>query len=270
MSDKVSYSDHAGIAALPITQRPETVKARKGEMARIRRHHIDIENQSKLMNDSIVSGRFVSPYRRGGGYWGIIETLSLLGENQEHSFSVFWDKFMEVMNDSSLSSGGKTPWEKFSEKPVRSKLTGKNVIEKVHQNVRVLQRLGGANPYGLKLAQMRACIDVLGSSEEISLRLRTGITEGADVVPMREINKREFSSSVRIPAGYSVTVADGSISMSMAIERATSLAGSAIKDATDIDSGAEIGAEIEIAIDGDDEGDGEQVDCLGADSRSFI
>ena len=219
---KTVYSDHAAEAALPISQRAETVPTRTGEMGRVRRHHMSMDDQAKFRGQADEAGRFVAPYRRGGGYWGIVETLSLLGENEEHSFAAFWAKFMEVMTDPSLvGKDGKTPWESFTGRPLRSQVTGKNVIEKVHQNIRVLQRLGGANPYGLKLAQLNACIDVLGTQQEMRLCLRTGIPTGEEVIPIREIRRRSYEPTVKIRAGYSVTEGTGGAeSMAVAVERA--------------------------------------------------
>jgi hypothetical protein len=228
MANKVVYSDHIGAAVLPIGERPASVVSRKGEMAKIRCHHISQTDQAQLRLESLQSGRFISPYRKKSVYWGIVETLSLMGENEEHAFDIFWQRFVEIMSDDSLKDdSGKTPWDNFSNRPLRSRITGKNVVEKVHQNIRVLQRLGGANPYGLKLAQLNACIDVLGAKKNIRLCLRTGITDGQGVSPIREISLKSYSSTVSIRAGYSVTEAnEGSTSMAIEIQRAASLASS--------------------------------------------
>ena len=226
MSKKTFYLEHVKEAKLPINKRPETVPARGGNLKKVRRHHIDIHTQEDLRIQAKEKGRFVPPYRRGGGYWGIVETLSLLGENEKHLFADFWKKFIDVMSDPKLAEGKeKTPWENFSNRMVRSKITGKNTVEKVHQNIRVLQRLGGANPYGLKLAQLNACIDVFGNKQEMYLRLRTHIPTGGKVVPIREISLRSFDLNINVPAGYSVTEGtDGAQSMKIAIESATQLA----------------------------------------------
>jgi hypothetical protein len=188
---------------------------------------MSMDDQVMYRQRSLELGRFIAPYRTGGGYWGIVETLSLLGENKEHLFSVFWQKFIDVMSNESLSEDGRTPWETFSGRPLRSRTSGKNVIEKVEQNIRVLQRLGGTNPYGLKLAQLNACIDVLGNQKEMRLRLRTGIESGVAVLPVREIRRKAFNPTTVILSGYSVAEgSDGSSGMAVAVEEAIGRASS--------------------------------------------
>lgn len=229
MGNRKFYTDLAVEAALPISERPESIPARNGEMSRVRRHHMSMDDQVMYRQRALELGRFVAPYRTGGVYWGIVETLSLLGENKEHLFSVFWQKFIDVMSDESLSNAGRTPWEIFSGRPLRSRTTGKNVVEKVEQNIRVLQRLGGTNPYGLKLAQLNACIDVLGNQKEMRLRLRTGIENGAVVLPVREIRRKAFTPTTMILAGYSVSEGtDGAPGMMVQVDEAIGLAESEI------------------------------------------
>ena len=221
---KTDYTDHAAEASLPITQRPESIKKRDGTMTRVRRHHMSMDDQAEFRKQAAEAGRFVAPYRTGGGYWGIVETLSQLGENAEHTFADFWTKFMEVMSDEALKDKqNRTPWEVFSGRSLRSETTGKGVIDKVHQNIRVLQRLGGANPYGLKLAQLNACIDVLGTKTDMRLRLRTRIADGEGVIPLREVREREFTPTNVVPAGYCVAESVGETrSMAVAVESAIS------------------------------------------------
>ena len=202
MSSKF-YIDNAFEAAKKITARQETILKKDGTMTKVRRHHMSPEDQVKYKDQSDEQGRFVSPYRRGGGYWGIVETLSQLGENEEHAFGVFWDKFMEIMSDEELpKKHGKTPWQTFSERPRRA-ASGKSVIEKMHQNIRVLQRLGGNNPYGMKLAQLNSCIDVLGTTAKSSIRLRTSIPQGIEIVPLKETS-RACPTTCSIKSGFSV------------------------------------------------------------------
>lgn len=240
--DKKEYVDLAVEASLPISQRPESVKTRSGKMARVRRFHMSMDDQKDFRKQSKEAGRFIAPYRTGG-YWAIIEALSQLGENQEHKFSDFWTKFVEIMSDEKLQDKyGKTLWESFSGRPLRSPVTGKNVIDKVHQNIRVLQRLGGTTPYGLKLAQLNACIDVLGTQNDIRLRLRTGIPHGESVIPLREIRKKSFTPTEFIPAGYSVAEGvDGGTSMAVAVESAISAAEASVQEDSPVEEEISLG-----------------------------
>jgi hypothetical protein len=182
-----------------------------------------MEQQAEYRKLSAEAGRFICPHQPGSVYWGVIETLSQLGENQEHSFGDFYSKLQEVMSDEKLKNrDGKTPWEIFSGREARSGVSAKNIIDKIHQNIRVLQRLGGANPYGMKLAQLNCCIDVLGTTQTLRLKLRTGIPNGEAVHPIREIRKREFNPATTVPAGYCVAepVGEGK-SVAVAVEEAT-------------------------------------------------
>lgn len=202
MSSKF-YADHIVEASKKIKNRTDTITKKDGTMTKVRRHHLSLEDQKKFIEMSEEEGRLVSPYRRGGGYWGIVETLSQLGANQEHSFGAFWDKFIEVMSDKDLpQKNGQTPWQVFSERPRRA-VNGKSVIEKTHQNIRVLQRLGGTNPYGMKLAQLAACIDVLGTVKDSRIRLRINIPHGSDIVPLKETS-RACPMTCTIKSGFSV------------------------------------------------------------------
>jgi len=202
MSSKF-YVDHVIEASKKIKARQDTILKKDGTMTKVRRHHMSHEDQLKFKEMAKDQGRFVSPYRIGGGYWGIVETLSQLGENQEHEFGAFWDKFIEVMSCDELpKKHNQNPWQLFSSRPRRAE-SGKSVIEKIHQNVRVLQRLGGTNPYGMKLAQLNACIDVLGTVEKNRIRLRTAIPYGAEIVPLKETS-RACPTTCSIISGFSV------------------------------------------------------------------
>lgn len=219
MKKKILYSEHISEAVLPIGKRTPSVPSRKGDLLIVRRHHMSMDEQKSFKTQAAEAGRFISPYREGSIYWSIIETLSLLGENREHTFAEFWTKLEEVMSEQRHASGH-TQWEKYYGRPVRSSTTGKNVIDRTRQNIRVLQRLGGANPYGLKLAQLNACIDVLGSKKDIRLCLRTGIPNGDEVVPVCEIRGRSYEV-VSVKAGYSVTEPVGeATSVAVEIQRA--------------------------------------------------
>lgn len=246
MSSPISYQTQAHIAALPQKERPETIKKRDGTMTRIRRFHMDVDEQRECRQRSEQMGRFCSPYKVNGVYWGIVEALSLLGENKEHSFADFFAKFRGVMDDPSREDDRGTPWERFTKKPLRSSTTGLNFIEKTKQNIRVLQRLGGNTPYGMKLAQVNACIDVLGTNEDMRLRLRTGIPDGQPVVPVREVNQKQYKRSNTVLAGYSVAEpVQGNTAPSAAIqiEQAQRVADQGFKPLDDLSEPADDGIE---------------------------
>lgn len=195
--NKLSYDELKSDASKPQKERAELVEKRDGTMARVRRHHLKEEKIKEIRKQETAEGRFISPYRQGSAYGSIVTALSLLGENQRHSFAKFWQKLMEVMSDEELrdSKTNKTPWEKFIGREQRSTETGKSPVEKTIQNLIVLQRLGGANPYGYKLGQLGACIDLFGESDSPEVMLRTGIQIGDgplsdSITPIREFRKK--------------------------------------------------------------------------------
>lgn len=231
MSSKF-YVDHIEEASKKITFRKNTILKKDGTMTKIRRHHLSPDDQLKFTEMSKEEGRFVSPYRRGGGYWGIVETLSILGENKDHPFGAFWDQFVKVMSCDELpKKNGQTPWQLFSERPCRT-ASGKSVIEKVIQNIRVLQRLGGANPYGMKMAQLNACLDILGTTENSRIRLRTGIPYGVEIIPFKETS-RACPTTCSIISGFSVTTGKSNESKGISMSSVIKGAEAAIDASTD-------------------------------------
>lgn len=224
----LDYRDLKTEADKPQADRSETVQKRDGTMARVRRHHLKDERITELRQQSAAEGRFISPYRQGSAYGSIVTALSLLGENQEHEFPVFWRKLMEVMDDEALKDikTGMTPWAKFMGREQRSSTTGKTPVEKTIQNLTVLQRLGGANPYGYKLAQMGACIDMFGSASSPRIMLRTGIEFSGEedmfemIKPQREFRRRGDGS---VTPGYVVAEGSaGAMRVDVAVEEARS------------------------------------------------
>lgn len=135
------------------------------------------------------AGRFVSFYRVGGSYWGIVEALSLLGENKCHPFHEVFDKYQEIMNcDSTRDKQNRSGWDKFVGKKARSEETGKMPLDKFAENIEVLQRMGGSTPYGFKLAQTGACINVfLDDDKSKMIELKTGIDKSPhEIEPINE------------------------------------------------------------------------------------
>jgi len=194
-SDDVQmYGDRAATeASKPIAERERMFTGRDGETQAPRRHHLPPEQQQKLLEAIEASGKFVSPYKRYGAYWGITEALARLGENESHLAGDVLRSFEEVMSEEeSKDNGQRTAWDRFRDKPAKSKRSGLALEGRFLQDVRVLQRIGGRHPYALKLAQLGACIDILsGPLDAPMIRLRTGIPAGGEVSPINEKRKRE-------------------------------------------------------------------------------
>lgn len=198
------YYKYAQDAAQPISKRPETIDRRDGEKQKIRRHHFtekDLVERTQLMKSQ---GRWIGPFNKWKTYWAITEALYQLGPNRSHLFGAVFVKVEELMKDpASKDSMGRTAWDRFAEKDARNLESGKDVLGRLLDSIRVLQRLGGANPYGLKLAQLGACINVYGTKDEPYIELKIGIPTGHDVCPINEGRSRDYPSSVHaVPSGY--------------------------------------------------------------------
>lgn len=197
------YLDVASHAEIPLANRKEVVSGRGGELRVPRRYHLKADKLIALRNQMKESGHFISPYGANRLYTFIIEALSELGTNKPHACNVVWEKFKEVASRPGTTKAGKTAWERFSERPSRSATTGLDDFSRFLQNLEVLQRLGGDHPYGFKLSQVGACIDILMDIETgMKVQLRTGITDGEPVKPVNMSRKRVYKKTVDfIPAG---------------------------------------------------------------------
>lgn len=201
MSDKKksrkTYYDHAKEASKPISERKLTIEGRGGKRS-VRRHHLDPKTQTELLKQMETSGQFLSPYKAFGGYWGATAALAKLGPNEFRSTAEIVKSFEAVMSDeSSRDKAGRTAWERFKNKRPRSRKNGLDWFGRILQNLTVLQRIGGDDPYGLKLAQVGACIDLKhDEGGQTLVRLRTGIPKGQPVAPLNEIKQRNCVRSV--------------------------------------------------------------------------
>jgi hypothetical protein len=134
---------------------------------------------------------FKNPCRQGI-YFIIVEALHNLGENEWHFFKDFKEETKRLMSLRRVKVTGVrckkiefTAWEKFSLRPSRSKLTGKDVNGRLIQNVKILQRLQGSHCYGKQLRDAFMCIDIGFDSYGIeTFRLRTGFKRVIDVLPI--------------------------------------------------------------------------------------
>lgn len=202
--DRETYYSHAGEADMPIRQRPESVEGRGGDKRKLRRHHMFRGQMDQLVERMREQGRWVCPFNPPKAYWGVVEALYQLGPNKRHLFGEVYAKMREVMSqDQYKDAAGRTPWEKFDGKLNRSSTTGKDSFDRIMQNMRVLQRLGGENPYGLKLAQVGACINLYGTKSKPFVELRIGIPSGDDVSPVNDARERNYPKSVyAVPSGF--------------------------------------------------------------------
>jgi len=199
-----TYYAHAVEATTPTSQRPDSVTRRDGRSQKVRRHHLTEDVLDRKMVEMKAAGRWIGPFNRWKTYWAITEALYQLGPNESHLFGAVFAKVEELMSDeSSRDAKEMTAWARFADKDARNESSGKDVLGRLWDSIRVLQRLGGANPYGLKLAQLGACINIYGDSDEPYIELKIGILAGHDVSPINETRSRRYPRTVAsVPSGY--------------------------------------------------------------------
>jgi hypothetical protein len=207
MAKRQLYTEVAGIADEPIARRGAVAQGRGENLKIPRRYHLSAEKLISLRKRMAEENKFISPYGENRLYTYIIDSLVSLGIDQAHPIGAVWAKFQEISSKPETMKGGKTAWQRFSERETRNADTGLDDFSRFVQNIEVLQRFGGITPYGLKLAQVGACIDVLVEMNGayrgmIKIQLRTGIADGDPVKPVNLNRKRAYTKTVdSLPAG---------------------------------------------------------------------
>jgi len=171
---------------------------RRGELAEPRKLHLrpeEFEAYRSRWEKSVahisadirsrVGPVFFNPYRQAGPYYGGVQTLFFLGAGEWHSDRDVRQEIEKVMMG--IMDSKKNPvWFKFAHRVARSEsLMAKDLRGRIHQNFRVLQRLGGMTPYGYKLKQVLACIDIRpGLDGGWEYRLRADFGDESEVIPI--------------------------------------------------------------------------------------
>lgn len=201
------YLDIASQANGPSRSRTACIKGRDGVRKIPRRYHLQSDEIVQLKKEMQEKKSFISPYGNGRIYSYIIESLILLGTEESHLFSTVYDKFVEIASaEATRDKSGQTLWDRFDKREARNQYTARDARGKFSQNIEVLQRLGGDHPYGLKLAQVGACIDILvDENQQVKIQLRIGIADGDPVRPVNMNRKRSYTKTVdSVPSGVLV------------------------------------------------------------------
>lgn len=182
-----SYSGIAKHAEAPVKQRKALVNGRGGNKVAPRKYHKTEEELQNYVVSARKAGRFIPPYRNSGAYWGVVEALVLLGPNKKHPFANFMLKLQEVMSDPSTCKKGsvQTAWDRFNKRTPRSQTNARDILAKILENIEVVQRLNGNNPYGLKLLQVGAVVNLYDESDGFFVELRLGQTGSTNPINTR-------------------------------------------------------------------------------------
>jgi len=152
---------------------------KKGKLSKIRKYHLTDEEVVKSRENwrkevKSVNSRtrhkagdiFFNPYRQGIYYYQV-QTLFLLGANHWHSLSDIVSRLEEYTSGIKLRSsvvkakGYHSAWDKFRGKSSREyAASSKDYIGRIQENFIMLQRLSTRHPYGYKLHQVHAALDI--------------------------------------------------------------------------------------------------------------
>lgn len=190
-----SKDDYKGIRAeamKPISERKEVVQGREGKKI-ARRYSMKDSHAADLRKEFRDTGKFPNPYRGSGIYGACVQALILLGIDKRHPFTAVKAKVKELMQGVVKEDGDKktNAWKEFVDREPRNKETGKDADGRLIQTFSVLQRITGFHPYGEKLRQLSACIDITRDADGLpEFTLHTGFANYDAVKPTHEGAKR--------------------------------------------------------------------------------
>jgi len=180
----ISYAVVRAEARKPVAERQAIVVGRNGEKRIPRRYDLD---QGKVRELRKNADGFPNPFRGGGVYHGLTQALINLGVDKAHSFADVKKAMQKVM--SKIERQGTDAWSLFADRPAKKDAKApKDLNGRIMQTATVLQRLSGNHRYGLKLAQLLACIDILAGKDKQPLyMLHTGFKKVDRVRPVNDL-----------------------------------------------------------------------------------
>jgi len=171
----------------PVAERKAIIHGR-GENMRVPRRHAVTD--SKVRELRTAAGTNVpNPYRVGSCYHSTVQSLINLGVNKGHPFAQLKAELKGIMSE--VERGDQTAWDKFANRKPGNVETGKDLNGRIHQNALVLQRLGGAHPYGLKLKQVtKAAIHILAGKDGQPLYMLKTFAKMEQVKPFNDLLRK--------------------------------------------------------------------------------
>ena len=195
---KMTYSSIRKEAEKPVAERSAVVFGRDGQKRTPRRYHA---SQKRVVELRKTAGKGVpNPFRGGGIYHGLVQALINLGPDKGHDFPSVKAEIKKVM--SGIERGETTAWKVFADRaPKKDAANPKDLNGRIMQTATVLQRLSGAHPYGLKLAQLLMCIDILAGKDNQPLyKLHTkGFVKTDKVRPTNDLKGRRKAKAAVKP-----------------------------------------------------------------------
>jgi hypothetical protein len=195
-----------------------SITNRRGNVVVPRKYHMTVEQIDKGKNRwlELISGvsaeikgkcstEFFNPYRENGSYFGGVQSLFLLGANEWHAFGIVRNKMQEDMSTRKSPTNRKNSWDKFALRGAREGAAStKDLMGRIVQNFRTLQRLGGVHPYGWKLAQLGASVDIRREKDGIwYFKLNTEWSDMNAVAPYYDVSSYQDGAK-KGPKGHKV------------------------------------------------------------------
>jgi hypothetical protein len=210
MTDVVKqYSDIKESVEQTFRERADIMN-RRGKVVVPRKYHMTEEQFIKTLegwSERVVDvspeimgkagTEFFNPYRANGAFYGGIQALFLLGANEWHQYGAVRGKMQEDMGTRKSPTNKKNSWEMFALRSAREgAVSTKDLMGRIVHNFRTLQRLGGLSPYGFKLRQTMATVDVKRAVDgRWFFRLNTSWTSYESIKPFYDIS--EFTGGVK-------------------------------------------------------------------------
>lgn len=192
-----NYSNVREEATKPDKMRRSLIISNRGNTRKPRRYHMDEGRAKKMRAEFKKTGVFQNPYRKGGLYFAFIQVLANLGLNEAHDFKVV-KKAMEDLMSTQVNNKNQNLWDVFAKRSPRNSLSGRDINGRLIENATVLQRLTGFHPFGEKLRQIHACIDIFKDSAGLpKFRLNTKFSQYNSVEPINEIRRSKKSTWIK-------------------------------------------------------------------------
>lgn len=173
------------------------VKNSRGDKVIPRKYHVSEEVLESLIKNQEKTGKFQNPYARKGVSSSLVQALINLGENRSHRFIDVKNEMKRIMSNE-YNKDGKSLWDLFYNKKSNNKsdLSIWDANTRIEKTASMLQRLGGHHPYGYKLKQLCACIDLLPSTDPLlenkyNIRLNTSFSSPDQVQPVKPAGKKK-------------------------------------------------------------------------------
>jgi len=184
------YKEVLPQAHKPMKERKATVKGRDGSLRKARNYAMDDGEARKLRAQFRKTGEFPNPFRKAGAYQAFVQSLIDLGVDKRHTFSAVKKQMTKLMKAHKPKEDGPNGWDAFQSPSNGKPDVGKDVNGRIIQNAEVLQRLTGYHPYGWKLSQLHACIDIHeGKGGQRMFSLNTTAKSQDAVSPVNEFRR---------------------------------------------------------------------------------